>query len=134
MKVSRSGGRVTRRQDLTADVSHGEAIGFSMYRGRGGLFTEALDEILRGRRRIALVSFGSESPRRPRSGAGRRHRRRAFAPRSTISQDLPRAALVSALGATRPLAAASPWARSDGGGGGARGVGVARALPANGER
>lgn len=49
MKVSRSGARVTRvGKDLDPEDSHGEAIGFSIYRGRGpALFTAALDEILR---------------------------------------------------------------------------------------
>jgi choline kinase len=49
MKVSRAGQRVVRvGKDLAAAETHGEAIGFSLYRGRGPeLFTRALDEILR---------------------------------------------------------------------------------------
>jgi len=49
MKVSRAGVRVVRvGKDIAAAETHGEAIGFSLYRGRGPeLFTRALDEILR---------------------------------------------------------------------------------------
>ncbi len=48
MKVSRAGTRVIRvGKDIVADETHGEAIGFSLYRGRGPeLFTRAIDEIL----------------------------------------------------------------------------------------
>lgn len=59
MKVCRVGGLVTRvGKDLAAHETHGEAIGFSLYRGRGpSLFSEALADILRepeGKRRWYL--------------------------------------------------------------------------------
>lgn len=49
MKVSCEGTRVRRvGKDLAADETNGEAIGFSLYRGRGpGLFADALTEVLR---------------------------------------------------------------------------------------
>ena len=49
MKVCCDGAKVRRvGKDLGPDETHGEAIGFSLYRGQGpGLFTEALSEVLR---------------------------------------------------------------------------------------
>jgi choline kinase len=118
MKVSRIGSRVTRvGKDLTADVSHGEAIGFSLYRGRGPeLFTQAIDEILRepeGSRRWYLSAVSLLAGRGHVQGVGIGDAR--FAEIDYL-QDLPRAgALVSALGETAPSVAAGPWGRSDGG-------------------
>jgi choline kinase len=137
MKVSRAGSRVTRvGKDLTADASHGEAIGFSLYRGRGpALFTNALDEILRepeGSRRWYLSAVSLL--------AGRGHVQAVeigdarFAEIDYL-QDLPRAgALVSALGETIPHAAAGPWARSDGGSAMHEEPALREASPAGGER
>jgi choline kinase len=108
MKVSRAGARVTRvGKDLTADVSHGEAIGFSLYRGRGPeLFTQgsrrwylSAVSLLAGRGHVQAVGIGDAR----------------FAEIDYL-QDLPRAgALVSALGERIPSVAAGPWARSDSG-------------------
>ncbi|MCC6849325.1 MAG: NTP transferase domain-containing protein [Deltaproteobacteria bacterium] len=136
MKVSRAGTRVTRvGKDLTADVSHGEAIGFSLYRGRGpALFTQALDEILRepeGSRRWYLSAVNLLAGRGQVQAVGIGDAR--FAEIDYL-QDVPRArALVSALG-DAPLAAAR-WARVDVGRGARDEGGAARqALPSDGER
>ncbi len=137
MKVSRHGTRVTRvGKDLTPDVSHGEAIGFSLYRGRGPeLFTQALEEILRepeGSRRWYLSAVNLLAGRGQVQAVGIQGAR--FAEIDYL-QDLPKArALVSALGAPRPLAAAGPWGRSDGGSAGREESALREALPANGER
>lgn len=137
MKVSRAGKRVTRvGKDLPADVSHGEAIGFSLYRGRGpALFTQALDEILRepeGSRRWYLSAVNLLAGRGQVQAVGIEGAR--FAEIDYL-QDLPRArALVSTLGETVPRAAASPWARSDGGGAVHEESALRQALPASGDR
>jgi choline kinase len=117
MKVSRAGSLVTRvGKDLTADVSHGEAIGFSLYRGRGPeLFTNALDEILReaeGARRWYLSAVNLLAGRGQVQAVGIGDAR--FAEIDYL-HDLPKArTLVASLGATLPRAAAS-WGRTDGG-------------------
>ncbi len=136
MKVSRFGARVIRvGKDLTADVSHGEAIGFSLYRGRGPkLFTAALDEILRepeGSKRWYLSAVNLLAGRGQVQAVGIGDAR--FAEIDYL-QDLPRArTLVSKLGDAVPLAAAGPWARSEGGGG-VHEESLREALPAGGER
>jgi len=112
MKVARAGGRVTRvGKDLEPADSHGEAIGFSLYRGRGpALFTEALDEILRepeGSRRWYLSAVSLLAGRGHVHAVGIDGAR--FAEIDYL-QDLARArALVSALGAPAPHAATGLW-------------------------
>jgi choline kinase len=136
MKVSRAGNLVTRvGKDLTPDVSHGEAIGFSLYRGRGPeLFTQSLDEILRepeGSRRWYLSAVNLLAGRGHVQGVGIGSAR--FAEIDYL-QDVPRArALVSALDEA-PLAAAR-WARGDMGGVAHEETAVAReAASADGDR
>ncbi|MCC6765772.1 MAG: phosphocholine cytidylyltransferase family protein [Deltaproteobacteria bacterium] len=136
MKVSRAGNRVTRvGKDLTADASHGEAIGFSLYRGRGPeLFTRALDEILsepEGSRRWYLSAVDLLAGRGQVQAVGIGDAR--FAEIDYL-QDVPRArALVSAFGET-PLAAAR-WTRADAGAVVREEAAVAReALAADGDR
>lgn len=115
MKVTRSGSRVTRvGKDLPPEASHGEAIGFSLYRGRGPkLFTDALDEILRepeGSRRWYLSAVSLL--------AGRGHVQAVDIGGARFAEidfphDLQRArALVAGL-KDQPELAAAPWARPD---------------------
>ncbi len=119
MKVSCFGGRVTRvGKDLDADETHGEAIGFSLYRGRGpALFTRAIEEILDqpdGLQRWYLSAVNLL--------AGRGHVHTVAVEDARWAEidylhDLPRAhALVSSLTEPQPLAATRAWARSEGSG------------------
>ena len=136
MKVSCAGTRVTRvGKDLGADETHGEAIGFSLYRGRGPeLFTQALDEILRqpeGSRRWYLSAVSLL--------AGRGHVHRVGVEGARWAEidylhDLPRArALVSTLAAELPLAASGPWTRHEGAGSREE-TSLREALPAGSDR
>jgi choline kinase len=136
MKVSCAGGQVTRvGKDLGPDETHGEAIGFSLYRGRGpDLFTRALDEILRqpeGSRRWYLSAVSLL--------AGRGHVHRVGVEGARWAEidylhDLPRArALVSTLAAELPLAASRPWTRHEGVGS-LEQTSLREALPAGSDR
>jgi choline kinase len=137
MKVSRQGSRVTRvGKDLAAPDSHGEAIGFSLYRGRGpDLFTGAIDEILseaEGSRRWYLSAVNLLAGRGQVRGVGTEGA--GFAEIDYL-QDLPRArALVAMLGETLPRVAAGRWGRTDGSGAGHEEPVLREALPANGDR
>jgi choline kinase len=117
MKVSVSGGRVTRvGKDLTAGESHGEAIGFSIYRGRGPeLFTQALDEILRepeGSRRWYLSAVNLLA------GRGQVHRVGVEGARwqeIDYHEDLAKArAMVASLKEQPTRSVGRSWGRSDG--------------------
>jgi choline kinase len=136
MKVSRVGTRVTRvGKDLDAHETHGEAIGFSIYRGRGpALFTEALDEILRepeGSRRWYLSAVNLLAGRGHVHAVGIEGARFA---EIDFPHDLPRArALVAGLNET-PRVAARAWAIADGGAGSHEEPLLHEALPAGGER
>lgn len=115
MKVSRSGSRVTRvGKDLQAADSHGEAIGFSLYRGRGpALFTAALDEILRepeGSRRWYLSAVNLLAGRGQVHAVGIEGARFA---EIDFPQDLARARELVAGLTEQPELAAGPWARAD---------------------
>ena len=116
MKVGCIGGRVTRvGKDLDAAETHGEAIGFSLYRGRGpALFTEALTDILKepeGTRRWYLSAVNLLA------GRGHVHRVSIMGlqwAEIDYPDDLPRAQAVVAWLAERPaLLASMPWAASD---------------------
>jgi choline kinase len=126
MKVSRKGRRVTRvGKDLPPEASHGEAIGFSLYRGRGPeLFTQALDEILRepeGSRRWYLSAVNLLAGRGHVQAVGIADARFA---EIDFPHDLARArALVAGL-TEQPALAAAPWAAADA---------LARTLPAEGD-
>ena len=119
MKVSCAGTRVTRvGKDLGADETHGEAIGFSLYRGRGPeLFTQALDEILRqpeGSRRWYLSAVNLLAGRGEVHSVGVEGARWA---EIDYLHDLPRArALVASLADEPAPAAQRRWARSAGSG------------------
>ena len=136
MKVSRAGRLVTRvGKDLTADVSHGEAIGFSLYRGRGPeLFTSALDEILReaeGSRRWYLSAVNLLAGRGQVQAVDIEDAR--FAEIDYL-QDLPKArALVASLGDVVPHAAAA-WTRGEGGAAVHEEPVAREARPADGDR
>lgn len=135
MKVSRAGSFVTRvGKDLTPEVSHGEAIGFSLYRGDGPtLFTQALDEILSqpdGSRRWYLSAVNLLAGRGQVQAVGIGEAR--FAEIDYL-QDVPRArALVTTLGEA-PLAAAR-WARGEVGMAREEAVAARGASPSDGER
>jgi choline kinase len=116
MKVRCAGARVTRvGKDLDALETHGEAIGFSLYRGDGpALFTEALTDILKepeGSRRWYLSAVNLLA------GSGLVHRVAITGLRWAeidYPDDLPRAQAVVAYLAERPaLVAAMPWATAD---------------------
>src|SRR5205085_5169952 len=114
-KVSRSGSRVTRvGKDLPPPDSHGEAIGFSLYRGQGpALFTAALDEILRepeGSRRWYLSAVNLLAGRGQVHAVGIEGARFA---EIDFPQDLVRARELVAGLIERPELAAGPWARAD---------------------
>ncbi len=113
MKVSCAGARVIRvGKDLAAEDTHGEAIGFSLYRGRGPeLFTEALADILRepeGTRRwylsaVNLLAARGQVHTVAVEGAGWAE--------IDYPHDLPRAqALVASLAEQPAFIAAMPWA------------------------
>lgn len=116
MKVRCAGARVTRvGKDLEAGDTHGEAIGFSLYRGSGpALFTEALTDVLRepeGSRRWYLSAVNLLAAR------GLVHRVAIDGARWAeidYPHDLPRAQAVVAYLAERPaLVGAMPWASTD---------------------
>ena len=116
MKVRCTGGRVTRvGKDLDAAATNGEAIGFSLYRGRGpALFTEALTDILKepeGTRRWYLSAVNLLA------GLGLVHRVSITGlqwAEIDYPDDLPRAQSVVAWLAERPtLGTAMPWASPD---------------------
>lgn len=136
MKVSRSGSRVTRvGKDLGPDESDGEAIGFSIYRGRGpGLFTAALEEILRqrdGSKRWYLSAVNLLAGRGHVHAVGIDGARFA---EIDFPQDLPRArALVAGLKDQTPLAA-DAWTIPDGGARSHEESVVFEALPAGSDR
>ena len=137
MKISCAGTRVTRvGKDLGADETHGEAIGFSLYRGLGPeLFKEALDEVLRepeGSRRwylsaVNLLAGRGEVHTVSVEGAG-------WAEIDYL-HDLPRArALVASLAEQPPRTAGRPWGRSDVGSGSRQETSLRQALPAGSDR
>jgi choline kinase len=137
MKVSCAGTRVTRvGKDLGADETHGEAIGFSLYRGRGpDLFTRALDEILRepeGSRRWYLSAVSLLAGRGHVHTVGVEGARWA---EIDYLHDLPRArALVASLKEQPPLAAKRAWARVEGASGSREEPALREALPAGSDR
>jgi len=120
MKVSCAGTRVIRvGKDLGADATHGEAIGFSLYRGRGPeLFTGALDEILRepeGSRRWYLSAVNLLAGRGVVHSVGIEGARWA---EIDYPHDLPPArVLVASLEQQPALTTTRPWAMSEGGAG-----------------
>jgi len=120
MKVSRAGTRVVRvGKDIAVPQTHGEAIGFSLYRGRGPeLFTRAIDEIMRE----------PESARRWYLSAVNRLAARGHVHAVDVDgarwaeidylHDLPRARAVVASSKRQPAAAPTrPWAVPDAGAG-----------------
>ena len=130
--------RVTRvGKDLAAPDSHGEAIGFSLYRGRGPeLFTDAIDEILseaEGSRRWYLSAVNLL--------AGRGQVRAVGIEGAGFAGD--RLSAGSSAGAARwsrrsgrrcRVVAAGRWGRTDGSGAGHEEAVLREALPANGDR
>jgi L-glutamine-phosphate cytidylyltransferase len=137
MKVCRNGRRVTRvGKDLGPDDTHGEAIGFSLYRGRGpALFTEALADILRepdGTRRWYLSAVSLLAARGHVHGVAI-ERVGGWAEIDYL-HDLPRAqALVASLAEQPAAVAAAAWADVDAGASIREEAGL-QALPAGGDR
>jgi len=137
MKISCAGTRVTRvGKDLGADETHGEAIGFSLYRGPGPeLFKGALDEVLRepeGMRRWYLSAVNLLAGRGQVHTVGVEGARWA---EIDYLHDLPRArALVASLAEQPPRTAGRPWERSDVGSGSRQEPSLRQALPAGSDR
>jgi choline kinase len=119
MKVSCLGGRVIRvGKDLAAAETHGEAIGFSLYRGRGpALFAQAIEEILdkpEGSQRWYLSAVNLLAGRGQVHSVGVHDARWA---EIDYLHDLPRAhALVSSLAEQPRLVGDRVWGRSEGSG------------------